>query len=81
MEVLLSSLVTPMGTGMRVHNNFFIHFSVIPHFAQNVERSVTTLAKDPHGDVDEAQFIDASKLVSKENQCYKGYVVTDWPGR
>jgi len=36
---------------------------VIPHFAQNVERSVTTLAKDPHGEVDEAQFIDASKLV------------------
>ena len=39
-------------------------FSVIPHFAQNVERSVNTLAKDPHGEVDEAQFIDASKLVS-----------------
>ncbi|XP_020626915.1 catenin alpha-2-like [Orbicella faveolata] len=36
---------------------------IIPHFAQNVERSVTTLAKDPHGDVDEPQFIDASKLV------------------
>ena len=39
---------------------------VIPHFAQNVEYSVTTLAKDPHGDVDEAQFIDASKLVRKD---------------
>ena len=38
----------------------------MPHFAQNVERSVTTLTKDPHGDVDEAQFIDASKLVSKD---------------
>ena len=38
---------------------------VIPHFAQNVERSVTSLAKDPHGEVDEAQFIDASKLVGK----------------
>ena len=38
----------------------------MPHFAQNVERSVTTLAKDPHGDVDEPQFIDASKLVSKD---------------
>jgi len=43
-----------------------IFLSVIPHFAQNVERSVTTLAKDPHGDVDEPQFIDASKLVSKD---------------
>ena len=43
-------------------------FSVIPHFAQNVERSVTTLAKDPHGDVDEPQFIDASKLVSKDTK-------------
>ena len=27
---------------------------------------MTTLAKDPHGDVDEPQFIDASKLVSKD---------------
>lgn len=40
-----------------------MHNEVMPHFAQNVERSVTTLAKDPHGDVDEPQFIDASKLV------------------
>ena len=49
--------------------NFFVLFlSVIPHFAQNVERSVTTLAKDPHGDVDEPQFIDASKQVSKDVQ-------------
>lgn len=39
---------------------------VIPHFAQNVEYSVITLTKDPHGDVDEAQFIDASKLVRKD---------------
>ena len=31
-----------------------------------MERSVTTLSKDPHGDVDEPQFIDASKLVSKD---------------
>jgi len=29
---------------------------------------VTTLTKDPHGDVDEPQFIDASKLVSKDVQ-------------
>ena len=47
-------------------NFVVLFFSVIPHFAQNVERSVTTLAKDPHGDVDEPQFIDASKLVSKD---------------
>lgn len=29
---------------------------------------MTTLAKDPHGDVDEAQFIDASKLVSRDTK-------------
>lgn len=29
---------------------------------------MTTLAKDPRGDVDEAQFIDASKLVSKDTK-------------
>lgn len=40
-----------------------MHNEVVPHFAQVVEQSVTTLAKDPHGEVDEAQFIDASKLV------------------
>ena len=45
--------------------SIYVSLSVMPHFAQNVERSVTTLAKDPHGDVDEPQFIDASKLVSK----------------
>lgn len=45
--------------------SMYVSLSVMPHFAQNVERSVTTLAKDPHGDVDEPQFIDASKLVSK----------------
>ena len=39
---------------------------MVPHFAQVVEQSVTTLAKDPHGEVDEAQFIDASKLVIKK---------------
>ena len=44
---------------------------VIPHFAQNVEYSVNTLAKDPHGDVDEAQFIDASKLVRKDLSKFK----------
>lgn len=37
---------------------------------------MTTLAKDPHGDVDEPQFIDASKLVSKDTKvsatCIKG---------
>ena len=44
--------------------------SVVPHFAQTVERSVTTLANDPHGDVDEPQFIDASKLVSKDTECH-----------
>ena len=49
-----------------------LFLSVIPHFAQNVERSVTTLAKDPHGDVDEPQFIDASKLVSKDMQLQTG---------
>ena len=46
---------------------FCVFLSVIPHFAQIVERSVTTLAKDPHGEVDEAQFIDVSKLVSDKN--------------
>ena len=29
---------------------------------------MTTLAKDPRGDVDEAQFIDASKMVSKDTK-------------
>lgn len=29
---------------------------------------MTTLAKDPRGDVDEAQFIDSSKLVSKDTE-------------
>lgn len=41
----------------------YMRNEVVPHFAQNVERSVNTLAKDPRGEVDEAQFIDASKLV------------------
>ncbi|PFX19617.1 Catenin alpha-2 [Stylophora pistillata] len=40
----------------------YMRNEVVPHFAQNVERSVNTLAKDPRGEVDEAQFIDASKL-------------------
>lgn len=44
----------------------FFFYLVVPHFAQVVEQSVTTLAKDPHGEVDEAQFIDASKLVIKK---------------
>jgi len=33
---------------------------------------VTTLTKDPHGDVDEPQFIDASKLVSNVVQLQIG---------
>lgn len=43
----------------------FFHL-VVPHFAQIVEQSVATLAKDPRGEVDEAQFIEASKLVIKK---------------
>ena len=65
-----------MGTGMSVYNElsciYFYLYSVLPHFAQNVERSVTTLTKDPHGDIDEPQFIDASKLVSNVVQLQIG---------
>lgn len=46
--------------------SLFFFYLVVPHFAQVVEQSVTTLAKDPRGEVDEAQFIDASKLVIKK---------------
>ena len=59
-----SDLLSQENCTSRELNSCFLSILVVPHFAQNVERSVTTLARDPHGEVDEAQFIDASKLVS-----------------
>ena len=38
-------------------------FSVMPNFAEKVEMAVDALSQNPPGDIDENEFIDASRLV------------------
>ena len=38
-------------------------FAVVPNFADKVESAVGALSSSPPGDVDENDFIDASRLV------------------
>ena len=38
-------------------------FSVVPNFAQKVEKAVDALSRNPQRDVDENEFIEASRLV------------------
>ena len=70
-EKNVSALLCRFIAVLRALTVHLLSLLVIPHFAQNVEYSVNTLAKDPHGDVDEAQFIDASKLVRKNLSKFK----------
>ena len=41
----------------------FIYISVMPNFAERVEMAVDALSQNPVGDIDENEFIDASRLV------------------
>ena len=41
----------------------FNNFSVMPNFAERVEMAVDALSQNPPGDIDENEFIDASRLV------------------
>ena len=39
------------------------YISVMPNFAERVEMAVDALSQNPVGDIDENEFIDASRLV------------------
>ena len=41
----------------------FFYFAVMPNFAQRVQMAVDALSSNPPKDVDENEFIDASRLV------------------
>ena len=51
----------------------------MPHFAATVQRTVAVLSRDPHGEIDEANFVDASRLVSewKRDSCQSIYNARD----